>query len=293
MLPIIKKTSEVKMNYKKKISAGQKRRTPLLPSLHTSYFFKQEAKHVISKNENRFRMGAVTLIICAVPTLVLSVCFCTICFFKQYPFSTLTPSAGKLLLCTFLFCVTLSGSFICYALFSGSLLFAYGEEKDKSTLSAVLYAFCTKRTLGKVFGEYLIYLILNSIISVFPIFCVTFNAANEKNDITSIIIYTVFILTYLYLLCIINGVFVIMSCMSENRRFVRAVSLFKGHICEFIFLNIRLIPSFALSVLSLGVLHVTHTSPLVYASYACFASYAEDVGKYGKILPKGTYTNEQ
>ncbi len=281
------------MNYNKKLSAGQKRHTLLLPSLHTSYFFKQEAKHVISKNENRFRLGAITVILCAVPTLVLSVCLCAVYFFKKYPFSTLTPSAGKLLLCTFLFCVTLLGSFICYALFSGSLLFAYGEEKDKSMLSAVLYAFCTKRSFGKVFGEYVIYLILNAIISVFPIFCVTFTLSNEKIDITSVIICTVFILTYLYLLCIINGVFVIMSCMGENRCFARAVSLFKGHICEFIFLNIRLIPSFVLSVLSLGVLHITHTSPLVYASYACFASYAEDVGKYGKILPKGTYTNEQ
>ena len=281
------------MNYKKKLSAGQKRHTPLFPSLHTSYFLKQEAKHVISKNENRFRIGAVTLILYAVPTLVFSICFCAICFFKKYPFSTLTPSAGKLLLYTFLFCVILLGGFMCYALFSGSLLFAYGEEKDKSTLSAVLYAFCTKRAFRKVFGEYSLYLILNVLISVFPIFCVTFTLGNKKIDIAAGIICTVFILTYLYLLCIINGVFVILSCTSSDRRFTRSVSLFKGHICEFIFLNIRLIPSFILSVLSLGVLHVTHTSPLIYASYACFASYAEDVGKYGKILPKGTYTNEQ
>ena len=84
-----------------------------------------------------------------------------------------------------------------------------------------------------------------------------------------------------------------MSCIDGDGRLLRAVSLFKGHICEFIFLNIRLVPSVLVSVLSLGVLHVLHTSPLVYASYACFASYADDVGKYGKILPKGTYTNEQ
>ncbi len=281
------------MNRHKKLSAGQKKRTPLFPSLHTSYFIKKEARNIVLKNDNRLRFGVMTLLSFGVVTLILSVCLSAFYIFKKYPFPTLSPSSGALLFYTFLFCVMLVGTFMLYALFSGCVLFAYGEEKEKSSVGTALYAFCTKKAFGKVFGEYLLYLISNAVISAFPIFCVMFALDNKKFDITAVIIYTVFILTYLYLLCIINGVFIILSCTGGKRRFTAAVSLFKGHICEFIFLNIRLIPTRLMSAASLGVLHLTHTAPLVYASYACFASYAEDVGKYGKILPKGTYKDEQ
>lgn len=280
------------MNFQKRSSAGQKRRTPFFPSLHTSYFIKQEAKYLVSKNENRLYSGFCTLLIFGVLSLVFCICATSFYFLEKYGLPTLTHSSQKLLFYTFSFCVLFFGFFICFALFCGLLRFAYNDEKERGEKN-VLFAFYNKKAFGKVFSEYLMYLLSNVVISAFPIFCVMFTRANAKFDIASGIICTVFILTYLYLLCIINGVFVIMSCIDGDGRLLRAVSLFKGHICEFIFLNIRLVPSVLVSVMSLGVLHVLHTSPLVYASYACFASYADDVGKYGKILPKGTYTNEQ
>ena len=281
------------MHQKKRLSAGQKKHTPLFPSLHTSYFLKQEAKFIISKNENRFRFGICTLLMCSVPILALAVCFGTFYFFNEYGLYGLTLSSQKLLFCTFAFCVLFSGAFMSFALYCGALRLAYTETKENCSLGVILYAVSTKKAFGKAFGEYLLFLISNTVISVFPVFCVMLWLENEKFDVTLGIIYTVCILTYLYLLCIINGVFVILSCLDGKKRIQRAVSLLKGHICEFIFLNIRLFPCAVFSVLSLGVLYLTHTAPLVYASYACFASYAEDVGAYGKILPKGIDTDEQ
>lgn len=274
-------------------SAGQKRRTPLIPSLHTSYFFKQEAKHLIAKGENRFKLGLFTLMRCSVLSLAFTVCACAYRFHRRLGISTLEDNAEKLLLFTFFACVSFICLFLYRALFCGAVLFAYKQERQNDPHTTALSYIESKDAFSSAFGEYLLFIIANAIIFVFPSMCIALYRTNEKFDAITVIIYAIFILTYLYLLCIINGITAVLPCINGKKRISSAIMLLKGHICEFIFLNIRLLPSLMLSVLSLGVLHLTHTAPMICASYACFVSYAEDVGAYSKLLPKGIDTNER
>ena len=140
------------MNFQKRSSAGQKRRTPFFPSLHTSYFIKQEAKYLVSKNENRLYSGFCTLLIFGVLSLVFFICAASFYFLEKYGLPTLTHSSQKLLFYTFSFCVLFFGFFICFALFCGLLRFAYNDEKERGEKN-VLFAFYSKKAFGKVFLE--------------------------------------------------------------------------------------------------------------------------------------------
>ena len=277
------------MNIERKISAGQKRHTPLFPSLHTSYFLKKEAVYLFS--EYRMCLGLCTFLSFA----VISVCFTLTVFafyFKEsIGLSTLTNASENILFYTFAGCISFLCLFVLFALFSGGVRSAY--LCSKGIKCDILYAFENGQMLEETFCRYIVFLILNAICLIFPVLGMTVYEKNGKFDADTVIICTVCILTYLYLLCIISSVFAIMCCLNGEKRTSRAFSLLKGHVCEFIFLNIRLIPSVLLSVISCGVLHMTHTMPLIYASYACFASFAEDTEEYKKLLPKGNDKDEQ
>ncbi len=277
------------MNFERKISAGQKRHTPLFPPLHTSFFLKKEAVHLFSKC--RFTLGLCTFLSFAVLSVSFTIVLFALYFRENFGLATLTKASENMLLYTFICCVLFICFFVVFALFSGGVRFAYLCEKE--TKGDILYALTDRYTLGKTLCYYIVFLFSNALNFIFPVFCIAVYEKNGKFDTDTAIICTVCILTYLYLLCIINSVFAILCCLNGEKRISRAFLLLRGHICEFIFLNIRLIPSVLLSVLSCGILHLTHTMPLIYASYACFASFAEDTELYKKLLPKGNDKYEQ
>ena len=270
------------MNTNNSSSAGQKRRTSAFLPLHTSLFFIREAKHLLSKRDALFRLCicSVFSVFCISFGILLTIA--SIFFYRSSGFPTLTEKANGILFTVFTACIWFCVLFFCYVLKNVQTYLALQIEKNDE--KPFFRHFVTSSNIKKCFFEYLSFLISNIIICPFLILAYAVYKANAKINVETMVICGILILTYLYLLCIIKGVYIFLPhVQNEENTFKRikcAVSLLCGNVCRFIFLNLRLLPYVIISAVSFGILHVFYTSPLISSSYASFISFVYDVQKY-------------
>ncbi len=270
------------MNTSNSSTAGQKRHTSAFLPLHTSSFFISEAKHLISKRDAFFRLCicSVFSVFCISFGILLTIA--SIFFYRSSGFPTLTEKANGILFTVFTACIWFCVLFFCYVLKNIQTDLALQSERkvEKSLFDHSL----TPSTVKKRFYEYLSFLISNIIICPFLILAYAVYKANAKINVETMVICGILILTYLYLLCIIKGVYIFLPHVQNNentfKRMKCAASLLCGNVCRLIFLNLRLLPYVIISAMSFGILHVFYTSPLISSSYASFVSFVYDARKY-------------
>ncbi len=270
------------MNTNNSSSAGQKRRISVFLPLHTSSFFISEAKHLISKRDALFRLCVCSVFSLFCISFGILMTAASIFFYTSSGFPTLTEKANGILLTVFTVCILFCVLFFCYVLknVQTELALQLDRKEEKSFFEHLL----TPSSIKKYFFEYISFLISNIIICPFLILAYAVYKTSAKINVETMVICGILILTYLYLLCIIKGVYIILSHIQDEKNVFtglkRAASLLYGNVCRFIFLNLRLLPYIIISVLSVGILHVFYTSPLISSSYASFISFVYDARKY-------------
>lgn len=286
------------MNCKRTASVGQKRRTCIFSSFHTSSFFVHEGKNILCKKDAHFRFCICSLLSAFTAAFAVLLMLSAVFLYKYSAFPTLSDRSARTLTAVFAVIICFFTSFFRYALRCGRSHLAVQLEKNEvPNTDAVLYRLSSLESFKKCFMEYLLYLLSNALICPFLVLSFAVYKTSTKNDAETVIICSILILTYLYFLCIINGVYIFLPHLQNDESIIKrlkyAVILTRGNVCRFIFLNIRLIPYAVTSVLSLGVLHIFYNSALISSSYASFVSFVFDVEKYKNELLKGNDINEQ
>ena len=273
----------------KTLSVGQKKKTCGALCVASSSFHIYEGK--------RMMYGGKTLPLC-----IYSVC-CLVFFLfpiavscilyrmaEQYSFSLLNTKSELLLTVSFCTILTFSCLFLSYAFYTKALIYAFSLQNSQTPSVPVLCK--EKAEFRKLFLSYSVTAI--SYLIPFLLCLLSLSVFAEAEEFSTVIgiICAVMILTSLYLLCIISCVMNVYHCTGSLQYALRSI---RGHICEYIFLSIRLIPCRLLSLLSLGVLVPFYSMPyamLCYGSYVSFLRSSQNYAySYDSESQKGRISN--
>ena len=271
------------------LSVGQKKKTCRALCLASSSFHIYEGKRIMYsvKTLPLCIYSACCLIFFLFPT---AVSFILYRMADQHAFSLLNTQSARLLLTSFCTILTFFCLFLSHVFYTKALIYALFLQDSQAENMSALYT--GKTDFRKLLLSYIITVI--SYIPPFLLCALSLSVFAEAEEFSTVIgiICTIMILTSLYLLCIINCVMSIYRCTDSLQYALRSI---RGHVCEYIFLNVRLIPCRLLSLLSLGVLIPFYSMPytmLCYSSYISFLRSSQNYAySYDSESQKGRISN--